>query len=265
MTLQTLSVSVVIPVFNERKTIREIVRKVKATSREKEIIIVDDCSTDGTRQILKGFEGDPQIRVVLQSQNAGKGRALRTGIELATKDVVIIQDADLEYDPDDYEVLLRPLDSGRADVVYGSRFLYGEHRVLYYRHRMGNWFLTFLSNLFTDLNLTDMETCYKAFRREIIQNIIIESPRFGFEPEITAKIAKLDLHVFEVPIRYYGRSYSEGKKITWRDGIAALRHILYYSMSRKKFVKDMSAIQRVMVAAPSESDVGVDTLENAAR
>lgn len=256
-----LSVSVIIPVFNERKTLREIVRRVKATPRHKEIIIVDDFSTDGTRQILKELEADPEIRVLYQPQNQGKGNCLRSGIELATKDVVIIQDADLEYDPNDYEALLKPFDSGRADVVYGSRFLYGEHRVLYFRHSLGNRFLTFVSNLFSDLNLTDMETCYKLFRREIIQNIIIESPRFGFEPEITAKIAKLDLHVYEVPIRYYGRSYREGKKITWKDGIAALRHIIYYSLSRKNFVKDLPAIQRMMVAPPAELDVGVGTLE----
>jgi len=255
------SISVVIPVYNERKTIREIVRRVKATPREKEIIIVDDCSTDGTRQILREFESDPEIKVVLQMQNGGKGNALKVGFQAATKDVVIVQDADLEYDPDDYEALLRPIDNGRADVVYGSRFLYGEHRVLYFRHSLGNRFLTLVSNLFTDLNLTDMETCYKVFKRAIIQNIEIESARFGFEPEITAKIAKLPLHVYEVPIRYHGRSYAEGKKITWKDGVAAFRHILHYSLSRKNFVRDMSTIHRVMVSPPLQTDVGVDTLE----
>ncbi len=261
MTTSQSSISVVIPVYNERKTIREIVRRVKATPREKEIIIVDDCSTDGTRQILREFDNDPQVKVVLQMQNGGKGNALKVGFQAATKDVVIVQDADLEYDPDDYEALLRPIDNNRADVVYGSRFLYGEHRVLYFRHSLGNRFLTLLSNLFTDLNLTDMETCYKVFKRDIIQNIEIESARFGFEPEITAKIAKLDLHVYEVPVRYYGRSYAEGKKITWKDGVAALRHILNYSMSRKNFVRDLSAIHRVMVSPPAQTDVGVDTLE----
>jgi SAM-dependent methyltransferase len=234
---------------------------VKATPREKEIIIIDDCSTDGTRQILREFETDPEIKVVLQMQNGGKGNALKVGFQAATKDVVIVQDADLEYDPEDYEALLRPIDNNRADVVYGSRFLYGEHRVLYFRHSLGNRFLTLLSNLFTDLNLTDMETCYKVFKREIIQNIEIESARFGFEPEITAKIAKLGLHVYEVPVRYYGRSYAEGKKITWKDGIAALRHIMHYSMSSKDFVRDASAIHRVMVMPPAQADVGVDTLE----
>ncbi len=261
MQSNSASISVVIPVYNERKTIREIVRRVKATPREKEIIIIDDCSTDGTRQILREFDSDPEIKVILQMQNGGKGNALRVGFQAATKDVVVVQDADLEYDPDDYEVLLRPIDKGRADVVYGSRFLYGEHRVLYFRHSLGNRLLTLLSNLFTDLNLTDMETCYKVFKREIIQNIEIESARFGFEPEITAKIAKLDLHVYEVPVRYYGRSYAEGKKITWKDGVAAFRHILHFSLSRKKFVRDAAAIHNVMVSPPPQTDVGVDTLE----
>lgn len=255
------SISVVIPVYNERKTIREIVRRVKATPREKEIIIVDDCSTDGTRQILREFDGDPEVKVILQMQNGGKGNALRVGFQAATKDVVIVQDADLEYDPDDYEALLRPIDKGRADVVYGSRFLYGEHRVLYFRHSLGNKLLTLMSNLFTDLNLTDMETCYKVFKREIIQNIEVESARFGFEPEITAKIAKLGLNVYEVPVRYYGRSYDEGKKITWKDGIAAFRHIVHFSLSRKNFVRDLGAIHKVMVSPPPQHDVGVDTLE----
>jgi SAM-dependent methyltransferase len=261
MSETNLSLSIVIPVFNERKTIREIVRRVKESPREKEIIIIDDCSTDGTRQILKSFEGDPEIRVVLQPKNAGKGAALRAGFELATKDVVIVQDADLEYDPGDFEQLLRPIEQKRADVVFGSRFLYVEHRVLYFRHSLGNKFLTLLSNLFTDLNLTDMETCYKAFKREIIQNIKLTSDRFGFEPEITAKVAKLGCAVYEVPIRYYGRSYAEGKKITWRDGIAALGHVVRFSLGRREFVKDLDAIHKAMVSPPPQRDVGVDTLE----
>ena len=186
MSRNPATISVVIPVFNERKTIREIVRRVKATPREKEIIIVDDCSTDGTRQILKEFDGDSQIRVIFQPKNSGKGAALQVGFQAATKDVIIVQDADLEYDPSDYESLLRPIDESRADVVYGSRFLYMEHRVLYFRHMIGNKVITFLSNLLTDLTLTDMETCYKAFKREILQNIKLKSSRFGFEPEITA-------------------------------------------------------------------------------
>lgn len=255
------SLSVVIPVYNERKTIREIVRRVKQSAREKEIIIIDDGSTDGTRQILKSFENDPEIRVVLQPKNAGKGAALRAGFELATKDVVIVQDADLEYDPEDFEQLLRPIEQKRADVVFGSRFLYVEHRVLYFRHSLGNKFLTLLSNLFTDLNLTDMETCYKAFKREIIQNIKLSSDRFGFEPEITAKVAKLGCSVYEVPIRYYGRSYAEGKKITWRDGIAALFHVVRFSLGRGNFVTDIGAIHGAMVSPPTQRDVGVDTLE----
>jgi SAM-dependent methyltransferase len=255
------SISVVIPAFNERKTIREIVRRVKATPREKEIIIVDDCSTDGTRQILREFDGDPEVKVILQMRNGGKGNALKVGFQAATKDVIIVQDADLEYDPDDYETLLRPIDLGRADVVYGSRFLHGERRVLYFKHSLGNRFLTLLSNLFTDLNLTDMETCYKVFKREILQNIELRSERFGFEPEITAKVAKLKCAVYEVPIRYYGRSYAEGKKITWRDGVAALFHIVRFSLGDNDFVKDQAAINKVLVSPPVDPDVGVDTLE----
>ncbi len=261
MSRNPATISVVIPVYNERKTIREIVRRVKATPREKEIIIVDDCSTDGTRQILKEFDGDSQIRVILQPKNSGKGAALKVGFQAATKDVVIVQDADLEYNPEDYESLLRPIDESRADVVYGSRFLYMEHRVLYFRHMIGNKVITFLSNLLTDLTLTDMETCYKAFKREIIQNIDLRSSRFGFEPEVTAKVARLGCCVYEVPIRYYGRSYAEGKKITWRDGAAALWHILRYSILDKNFVKDAQAIRRAQVSPPPDLDVGVDTLE----
>lgn len=261
MSDKQLSISVVIAVYNERKTIREIVRRVKATPRDKEIIIVDDFSTDGTRQILREFEGDPQVRVFYQPKNTGKGAALAVGFQAAANDVVIVQDADLEYDPQDYEALLSPMDAGRADVVYGSRFLYMEHRVLYFRHMLGNKFITFLSNLFTDLTLTDMGTCYKAFKREIIQNIELRSKRFGFEPEVTSKVARLGCVVYEVPIRYYGRSYSEGKKITWKDGIAALGHIIRYSLFDRNFVKDAQAVRKVQVSPPPDPDVGVDTLE----
>ncbi len=261
MSDKTLSISIVIPVYNERKTIRELVKRVKAAPRDKEIIIVDDFSTDGTRQILKEFEQDPQIRVFFQPQNTGKGAALKVGFQAATKDVVIVQDADLEYDPKDYEALLNPIDQGRADVVYGSRFLYMEHRVLYFRHMIGNKLITLLSNLFTDLTLTDMETCYKAFKREIIQNIELRSPRFGFEPEVTAKVARLGCVVYEVPVRYYGRSYAEGKKITWKDGVAALAHIIRYALFDKSFVKDAQAIRKALVSPPPDPDVGVDTLE----
>ncbi len=245
-----VSISVVMPSYNERRTVREIIRRVKAVDREKEIIVVDDASTDGTRDILQSYDSDPTVRVVLQPENRGKGAALRAGFELATKDVVIVQDADLEYDPADYEVLLRPIEAGRADVVYGSRFQRGERRVLYFRHEIGNRLLTLLSNVFSDLNLTDMETCYKAFKREIIQNIELTSERFGFEPEITAKLAKLRCSIYEVPINYYGRSYLEGKKITWRDGLAALRHIIVYSLSRRPFIKDEIALRRVLVHPP---------------
>jgi ubiquinone/menaquinone biosynthesis C-methylase UbiE len=256
-----LAISIVIPVYNERKTIRELIKRVKAAPRDKEILIVDDGSTDGTRQILREFEQDPQIRVFYQPQNTGKGAALKVGFQAATKDVVIVQDADLEYDPKDYEALLNPIDEGRADVVYGSRFLYMEHRVLYFRHMIGNKLITLLSNLVTDLTLTDMETCYKAFKREIIQNIELRSPRFGFEPEVTAKVARLGCVVYEVPVRYYGRSYAEGKKITWKDGLAALYHIVRFSLFDRKFVKDAQAIRNSLVSPPPDPDVGVDTLE----
>jgi SAM-dependent methyltransferase len=255
------SISVAMPVHNERRTIREIIRRIKAVEREKEIIIVDDFSSDGTRRILNEYRCDPEIRVVLQPENRGKGAALQAAFGLATKDVVIVQDADLEYSPRDYEVLLRPIDTRLADVVYGSRFLHGERRVLYFRHSLGNRLLTLLSNLFTDLNLTDMETCYKAFKREIIQNIRLVSPRFGFEPEITAKLSKLPCTIYEVPINYYGRSYEQGKKITWKDGVAALWHIAVFSLSRKPFVKDRAALERALVNPPDPPDAGVLTLE----
>ncbi|MDD5009416.1 MAG: glycosyltransferase family 2 protein, partial [Syntrophorhabdaceae bacterium] len=198
---------------------------------EKEIIIVDDGSVDGTRDILKNLK-EPNITVVLQEVNQGKGAALRAGFARAKGDIVIIQDADLEYDPRDYPKLLEPILEGKADVVYGSRFLGGPHRVLYFWHYIGNMAVTLLSNMFTNLNLTDMETGYKVFKREVLKDITIESNRFGFEPEITAKIAKGRFKVYEIPISYYGRSYEEGKKITWRDGIKAFFTILKYNMFR---------------------------------
>jgi glycosyltransferase involved in cell wall biosynthesis len=259
------SISVVIPVFNERRTIAEVIRRVKEVPREKEIIIVDDGSTDGTRSVVERFKDDPEIRVILQPKNQGKGAALARGFELATKEVVIVQDADLEYDPSEYEILLGPIDRGRADVVYGSRFQTGQRRVLYFRHTLGNRFLTLLSNLFTDLNLTDMETCYKVFRREVIQNIRLESRRFGFEPEITAKLARLGCTIYEVPISYHGRSYEQGKKITWRDGVAAFWHTLRFSLSRRDFVKDRALLQSVLVNPPVIPDHGVLTLETFAQ
>ena len=229
-----MKLSVVIPCYNELKTIGTIVPMVrKSPYQPKEIIVVDDCSTDGTRELLKSG-GVPGIdRLVLQETNQGKGAALRAGIRTATGDVVVIQDADLEYDPEEYEKLLQPILAGKADVVFGSRFLgEGPHRVLYFWHRFGNGVLTFLSNMFSNLNLTDMETCYKMFRREVIQSINIEEDRFGFEPEITAKIARLNVRIYEVGISYHGRTYAEGKKINWRDGIRALYCIMKYNCLR---------------------------------
>lgn len=223
--------SVVIPVYNECHTINELLDVVKAVDIDKEIVVVDDFSTDGTRVILEQ-RNDAEIRIVLHDKNRGKGAALRTGIKYATGDIVIIQDADLEYDPNEYSRIIAPILAGKADVVYGSRFMGGEaHRVVYFWHRLGNGFLTLLSNMLTNLNLTDMETCYKAFRREIIQSIVIEENRFGFEPEITAKLAKLHCRIYEVGISYYGRTYEEGKKIGWKDGISAIRSILKYNLS----------------------------------
>lgn len=239
-----MKLSIIIPCYNEEATIEELVGQVKASPYEKELLIIDDGSQDSTREILAVLEKDPDIRVFLQPENKGKGAALRRGFKEATGDVVIVQDADLEYDPRDYPKLLQPIEDGRADVVYGSRFQGGPGRVLYYKHMLGNQFLTFLSNMLTDLNLTDMETCYKAFKREVIQNIVLESNRFGFEPEVTAKIARMqDVVIYEVPISYNGRTYEEGKKITWKDGAAALWHIVRHNMlmNPSKTYKDDSA------------------------
>ncbi len=223
--------SIIIPAYNEVNFINDAIKRVQETPYEKEIIIVDDGSVDGTRDILKGLK-DPNITVVLKEVNQGKGAALREGFARAKGDIIIIQDADLEYDPRDYPKLLEPILEGKADVVYGSRFLGGPHRVLYFWHYIGNMGVTLLSNMFTNLNLTDMETGYKVFKREVLKDIKIESNRFGFEPEITAKIAKGHFRVFEIPISYYGRSYEEGKKITWRDGIKAFFTIVKYNVFR---------------------------------
>ena len=220
--------SVVMPVYNETATIEEILRRVRATPYRKEIILVDDCSTDGTRDILKGMEDDEDLRIVYHETNQGKGAALRTGFERATGDIVLIQDADLEYDPQDYGKLLQPILDGHADVVYGSRFLGGPQRVHLFWHRMGNYLVTLVSNMLTNLNLTDMETCYKVFRAEIAHKLNIVSKRFGVEPEMTAKIARMRCRIYEVPIAYFGRDYAEGKKITWRDGLAAIWHIVRF-------------------------------------
>lgn len=223
--------SVIIPAYNEIEFIDELLRRVKDTPYDKEIIIVDDCSTDGTREYLKKLKGNG-IVTVFQDKNEGKGAALKAGMAAATGDIVLIQDADLEYDPREYPVLLQPILEGKADVVYGSRFLGGPHRVLYFWHYVGNSMITLLSNMFTNLNLTDMETCYKVFKKEVINGITIESKRFGVEPEITAKVAKAGWRIFEVPISYYGRTYEEGKKITWRDGVKALFTIIKFNVFR---------------------------------
>lgn len=226
-----MNLTVVIPAYNEIATIEEILKRVSAVDLVHEIIVVDDGSTDGTREKLTELESPPKIRTIFHDRNRGKGAALSTGFRAATGDIIIVQDADLEYDPTQYPRLITPIAEGRADVVYGSRFAIGEtRRVLLFWHSIGNRFLTLLSNMMTDLNLTDMETCYKAFRRDVIEDITIEEPRFGVEPELTAKFAKKRLRIYEVGISYDGRTYDEGKKIGWRDGVSAIRCILKYNL-----------------------------------
>ncbi len=247
-------ISVIIPAYNEINTISHVLKKVEETPYNKEIIIVDDGSKDGTREYLSsrfkvqdsrltpspitisdegGLDYSTAVKVIFHEKNMGKGAAIRSGIKAAGGDIVIIQDADLEYDPKDYPTLFEPIIEGKADVVYGSRFLGGTHRVFYFWHYVGNKLITLVSNMLTDLNLTDMETCYKAFKKEMLEGIKIESNRFGFEPEITAKMAKKGCRIYEVPISYYGRSYEEGKKITWKDGVKAVFTIIKYNLFRK--------------------------------
>ena len=230
-----MKLSVIIPIYNERATLRRVVEKVLSVPLQIELICVDDGSTDGSRGILEQLERQyPQLRVILQPRNIGKGAALRRGFSEATGDYVVVQDADLEYDPAELPNLMEPLIGDQADVVYGSRFLGGRpHRVLYFWHFVGNSFLTLLSNCLTNINLSDMETCYKMFRREVIQSIPIEENRFGFEPEITVKVAKRRLRIYEIGISYSGRTYKEGKKIGWKDGFRALWCLVKYSLSEK--------------------------------
>ena len=224
--------SVVIPCYNEVATVEDLLRQVRQVPLKLEVIVVDDGSTDGTRDILSRLEAEGLVdQLVFHERNAGKGAALRTGFARATGDVVVVQDADLEYDPAEFPILLEPILSGKADAVYGSRFLGGPHRVLFFWHSMGNRFLTFLSNMFTDLNLTDMETCYKMVRRELLQSLPLSADRFGIEPELTARLAQSGARIYELPISYDGRSYAEGKKIGWKDGVSALWSIVKYNLA----------------------------------
>jgi glycosyltransferase involved in cell wall biosynthesis len=226
-----LKLSIVIPIYNERETLETLIAKVNAVDYDKEILLIDDFSTDGTREILKSYENKENFQVLYHNRNQGKGAALRTGFSNVNGDIIIIQDADLEYNPADYGTLIEPIMDGRADVVYGSRFLGGPHRVLFFWHSIGNMVLTTFSNMLTNVNLTDMETGYKVFTKKVNDTLTFKCDRFGFEPEFTAKVAKNNFRIFEVPISYNGRDYSEGKKITWKDGVAAIWYIIKFKFT----------------------------------
>ena len=228
--MATVKLSIIIPVYNEQNTLRTLLARVEAVDYEKEIVLVDDCSTDGTREIVQDYQGQDGYTVLMHSKNLGKGAALRSGFAEAKGDIIIIQDADLEYDPREYGNLLEPILDGRAVVVYGSRFLGGPHRVMFFWHYLGNMVLTTLSNMTTNLNLTDMETCYKAFTRKVLDSLTLKCNRFGFEPEFTSKVARKNFRIYEVPISYSGRDYTEGKKIGWKDGIAAIWFIIRFRL-----------------------------------